>query len=228
MMTSKIFNVVLLASVLTLSCGIALADTTPTPSATATPTSTPTANRMHRPKSTKAPVKYTADQQTCINNARKTQQEALKTARDTFNAATKDAADAKQAAIKSAEDAFNAATKDATATKQAAIKDAQSIKDIKSRMAAIKDANVAYKSDPTVKSSEPTLQAAIKAANDAYQSDPTVQSAEPTLQAATKANRKNIIQQCTSSNNSFGASLFNGLMNVFQKSTSSLLNAFHF
>lgn len=122
MSNKKVLSLSLLVFASFLISGVALAATT-------------------TPKAKTAPVvvKYTADQQTCINNAqRKATLPAL--------------------------EAFNTATSDASKTRQAAIIAAQKITNEEAKASAIKAANDAYNNDATVKQARAPYMAAIKSA----------------------------------------------------------------
>ena len=157
----KILSIILLVSALFLMSEIASA-----------------ANTTVR-KTTQNVIKYTKEQQTCISNAQKKQ----------------------QAAIKAAQDIFNTATKNALQTKQAAIKAAQTTKNTKTRMTALRAANDAYNNDSTVKQSKGPYTDALKAANDAYNNDNTVKQAKEPYNVALKAARIDITKECVGTSN---------------------------
>ncbi|MCX6722257.1 MAG: hypothetical protein NTY04_03680 [Candidatus Staskawiczbacteria bacterium] len=154
----------------------------------------------------KAPVNYTQEQQTCINNkqaslirpaqenfnaaapeALKKEQAAIRAATDILNAAAPDALKVKTDAIKAATDSLNAATPNAVKKELDAIKAAQQIKDETAKGNAIKAAIDEYNNDPAVQKAKIPYMAAIKAASDEFNNNPAVQKAKIPYTAAVKA-----------------------------------------
>ena len=176
-----------------------------------------------------APVKYTTDQQNCINQKMAS---SIKTAQATLTTATPDATKIKQAAIQAAQKVLTAATPSATKTRQAAIQAAMKIKDATAKTAAIKAASDAYNNDSTVKKAKVAYTAAIKTANDAYNNDSAVKSAMPAYKAAITSARTEAIKECiggtagATSGSAGGANFLQIIGNLFGKAASSLLNAF--
>jgi len=127
----KIFGFLAILSALILMAGVAVAET---------------AKNL-----TPEPIKYTAEQKACVQEAQ-----------------TK-----KIASIKTATDNLNSVTGNFLVTKQDALKAAQQIKDPGAKKAAIKAANDAYNNNEAVKQAKVPYMEAIKSANEEYKNDLT-------------------------------------------------------
>ncbi len=103
-------------------------------------------------------------------------------------------------ATKPAQDIFSAATKSASAIRQTAVIAAQKLTDLTARAAA------------------------IKAANDVFNNDPAVKQARAPYMSALTTARTSAIATCTGTTVS-GTTFLDTLKNIFQKSTSALLNS---
>ncbi len=189
----KIFIIVLVFSALFLISGITFADTTQNTPATKSNlprVSAPAANRPDQ-----IPIKYTAEEQSCIKAAQKTRADATKFAVD----------------------ALNSATKDALKIKQDAMAAVRSEKDVKVKSAALKVANETYNNNENVKRAKVPYNSAVKTANDKYKID--LEACLSRQNNNDKGNNKNIGDSGFLKGivNSASAAISNTFYNVFSR-----------